>query len=73
MEIKYLTIKEASNFLKISAATLRNWDKKRILCPYRHPVNNYRLYRLDQLENFRRKIENAKNRQGGKKLDIQML
>ena len=70
MQIQYLSIKEAAKFLSVSPLTLRNWDKKGALAAYRNPINNYRVYRMDQMELFRRKIENSKNKQGGKKIDI---
>lgn len=72
MEKKYLSIQEAANMLGVTALTLRNWDKKRILTAYRNPVNNYRVYRLDQLELFLRKIENSKNKRGGRRIDISL-
>ena len=73
MKIEYLTIKEAAKILKISMPTLRNWDKRGVLAAYRHPVNNYRVYRDDQVEHFRRKLENSKNTRKGKKIDISLL
>lgn len=72
METKYLSIKEAAEILGITPLTLRNWDKKRILTAYRNPVNNYRVYRLDQIELFLRRIENSKNKRGGRKIDISL-
>lgn len=58
----YLRIKEAAEFLGISQLTLRNWDKKGKLSAHRHPVNNYRLYRLADLEKFLEKINKNKPR-----------
>jgi len=72
MERKYLPIKEAAKMLGVTPLTLRNWDKRGILTAYRNPVNNYRVYRLDQIELFLRKIENSKNRRMGRKIDISM-
>lgn len=72
MEKKYLSIQEAANMLGVTTLTLRNWDKKRILTAYRNPVNNYRVYRLDQLELFLRKIENSKNKRGERRIDISL-
>jgi len=57
VERKYFTIKEAANYLGVSSLTLRNWDKQNKLTAYRNPINNYRMYRLDQLELFLRSIE----------------
>ncbi len=74
MEIKYFTIREASEFLKLSTATLRNWDKRGVLAAYRHPVNNYRVYRQDQLQLFARKLENSKNKnKQGRRIDISLV
>lgn len=71
MERQYLSIKEASHLLRVTPLTLRNWDKRGVLVPYRNPANNYRVYRLDQLEVFLRKMENSKNKQqGARKIDI---
>jgi excisionase family DNA binding protein len=73
MKTVYLTIKEATKILKVSPLTLRNWDKKGILTAYRHPVNNYRMYRADQVEMFTRKIENSKNKRKGRRIDISLV
>ena len=46
----FLTIKEAAEFLGVTATTLRNWDRRDKLVPVRHPVNGYRLYRKSDME-----------------------
>lgn len=56
----YLTVSEASKYLGVSPLTLRNWDKKGKLVAHRHPANNYRLYKISDLEKFLEKID--KNR-----------
>jgi len=48
----YLTVKEAAEFLGVSSETLRNWDRTGKLVALRHPVNGYRLYRKQDLENL---------------------
>lgn len=68
--MKYITIKKASKLLHVTPLTLRNWDKKGILKPYRHPINNYRMYRLDQIEGLLRKLEQSKAKQSEKKMDL---
>ncbi len=73
MDRKYLTIKEAADILGVTPLTLRNWDRKGMLAAYRNPVNNYRVYRLDQLELLMRRIENSKNRRNGRKIDISVF
>jgi hypothetical protein len=44
-----LTIGEAADFLGVSAATLRNWDRSGKLKPRRHPQNGYRIYLHEDL------------------------
>ncbi len=68
--MKYLTIKQASKLLHVTPLTLRNWDKKGIIRPYRNPANNYRVYRLDQIENFLRRLESSKAQQATRKIDL---
>lgn len=72
MDKKYLSIQQAAEIVGVTPLTLRNWDKKGTLAAYRNPVNNYRVYRSDQIELFLRKIENSKNRRSGRKIDISM-
>ena len=52
----YLTVGEAAEQLGVSRSTLRNWDKANKLKPYRHPVNGYRLYRHQELEELLKAI-----------------
>ena len=68
--MQYITIKKASKLLHVTPLTLRNWDKRGILKPYRHPVNNYRIYKLDQIEMILRKLDLSKAKQTRKKIDI---
>lgn len=68
--MKYITIKKAAKLLHVTPLTLRNWDKRGILKPYRHPANNYRIYRLDQIEGFLRQLEMSKAKQVKRKIDI---
>ncbi len=68
--MKYITIKKASKLLHVTPLTLRNWDKKGILRPYRNPANNYRVYRLDQIEAFLRQLEQTRARMTKRKIDL---
>ena len=68
--MKYITIKKAARLLHVTPLTLRNWDKKGLLRPYRNPINNYRLYRLDQIEAFLRQLEQTRARQSKRKIDL---
>ena len=73
MQKKYLTIRDAAEILGVTPMTLRNWEKKGKLVAYRNPMNNYRIYRLDQIELVMRKMENTKNASKGKKIDIRII
>ena len=55
----FLTIKEAAEFVGVSAETLRNWDRRGKLVPTRHPVNGYRLYRKIDLEDLLKSLTPA--------------
>lgn len=67
---KYLTILEAARLLHVTPLTLRNWDKNGKLRPYRNPANNYRIYRLDQIELFLRSLELSRARRASRKIDV---
>jgi DNA-binding transcriptional MerR regulator len=49
---EYLTIRQAAHFLAVSPNTLRNWGRDGKIEMRRHPVNGYRLFRLEDLENL---------------------
>jgi len=68
MPKKYLTVKEVARLLGITPLTVRNWDKKGQLIAYRNPVNNYRLYKIEDVEELIRKIETPVER--SKKVSI---
>lgn len=62
----YFSIKEAAEILGVSPLTLRNWDKSGKFQASRHPMNNYRVYRLSALEDIIRDIESGSNRSNAK-------
>lgn len=47
---KLVTIKEAAAMLGVTPLTLRNWDKSGKLIALRHPLNNYRVYKRDDID-----------------------
>jgi MerR family transcriptional regulator, copper efflux regulator len=55
---EYLTVKEAAEYLGVSVATLRNWDRSEKLKASRHPVNGYRLYDQRDLQRILEEIGN---------------
>jgi len=54
----YITVDEASKVLGVSKMTLRRWDKAGKFKPYRNPLNKYRLYKREELENLLKEIAN---------------
>lgn len=57
MDNKFINIKDAAKMLGVSKLTLRNWDKSGKLEAQRHPINNYRVYLLEDLEKITKQIE----------------
>jgi site-specific DNA-methyltransferase (adenine-specific) len=57
---KYLKIKEVAELFGVTTLTLRNWDKSGKLKAHRHPINNYRVYKPEDIELLLRKIESEK-------------
>lgn len=53
----YLNIKESANILGVSPGTLRNWVKLRLIKCYRHPLNKYRLFLKEDLEELLSEIK----------------
>lgn len=75
---QYITIKQASKILGVSPLTLRNWDKNGKLLAHRHPMNNYRVYKIEDLEKVISEIEvgaglRKSTKKGIRKLIVQHL
>lgn len=56
----YLLVKEAAELIGCSPNTIRNWGREGKLPEYRHPLNNYRLYRRTDLLKLQRRLERPK-------------
>jgi len=56
-----LSVGEAASFLGVSASTIRNWDRTGKLKAVRHPMNNYRLYDRQQLQDLLDRIGHDKS------------
>jgi site-specific DNA-methyltransferase (adenine-specific) len=69
---KYLTISEAAEILNVSTETLRRWDKSGKFSSSRHPINNYRVYPLEQVDNLVEELQlelSYRTRSKEKKID----
>jgi excisionase family DNA binding protein len=69
----YITIKQASKILGVSPITLRNWDKNGKLKAHRHPMNNYRVYKIEDLEKVIQEIESNSGLRKSTKQQIHKL
>ena len=65
----YFSIKEAAEILGVSPLTLRNWDKSGKFKAQRHPMNNYRVYKLSALEHIIEDIESGTNKSNAGKAE----
>lgn len=70
MPKKFLTVKEVARLIGVTALTVRNWDARGKLVAYRNPVNNYRLYKVEDIEVLMRQIEQSKQKTRKLKIDI---
>lgn len=59
---KYLTIKQAALFLGVSPNTLRNWGADGKIAVHRNPMNDYRLFKIDDLERLLVDVERSGKR-----------
>lgn len=53
---EFVLVAEAAEFLGVSPNTIRNWGRDGKLTEYRHPLNNYRLFKRKDLERLRSKL-----------------
>ena len=70
MPKQFLNVKQVARLLEVTPLTVRNWDKAGKLIAYRHPVNNYRLYKIEDVELILRQINQSKQKTRKLKIDI---
>ena len=54
----YVSVTEAVAMLEVAPNTVRAWGASGKLSEYRHPVNNYRLFKVSDLTRLKKRIEN---------------
>lgn len=57
---QFLTVSETAEALEVSPNTVRAWGASGKLEEYRHPVNNYRLFKRADVIQLKKSIENPK-------------
>jgi len=63
---EYVRINEAAKYLGVCRNTLRNWGRTGKIPEYRHPVNNYRLFKLSDLDKLLNETEQSATRRSRK-------
>ena len=63
---EYVRINEAAKYLGVCRNTLRNWGRTGKIPEYRHPVNNYRLFKVSDLDKLLRKTEQSATKRNRK-------
>jgi len=59
---EYLRIKKAAEYLGVARNTLRNWEAAGKIQVYRHPLNNYRLFKISDLDQLLKRTEGSATR-----------
>ncbi|MBI2480157.1 MAG: MerR family DNA-binding transcriptional regulator [Planctomycetia bacterium] len=56
---KFVKVHRAAEILGVAPNTIRAWGAAGKIPEYRHPLNNYRLYKPDDLEQVLAEIEES--------------
>lgn len=70
---QFIKIKDAAKVLGVSIPTLRNWDSAGKLKAHRHPFNNYRVYKVEDLYKIIEAIETSDSSVTKKKGEVKKL
>ena len=62
----YLIVEAEQEYLGVSPNTLRNWSRSGRISEYRHPVNNYRLFGVSDLDRLLKKTEQSATKRNHK-------
>jgi excisionase family DNA binding protein len=49
-QVAFVRVKEAAELLGVSPNTIRAWGAAGKIAEHRHPVNNYRLFKVKELQ-----------------------
>lgn len=63
----FVRVKEAAEILDVAPNTVRAWGASGRITEYRHPANNYRLYKRKELERMLAKLRRPVKVDGRKK------
>jgi excisionase family DNA binding protein len=60
----FMKIADAAEYLGVSPNTLRNWETAGKLLVHRHPVNGYRLFKKEELDELLNRAERPSSAAG---------
>jgi len=60
---EYVRINEAAKYLGVCRNTLRSWGRTGKIPEHRHPVNNYRLFKISDLQKLLSITEQSASKQ----------
>ncbi len=63
---EYVRIAEAAEYLGVCRNTLRNWGRTGKIPEHRHPVNNYRLFKVSDLDKLLEMTERSAGKRNRK-------
>ena len=58
-KVAFVRVKEAAEMLGVSRNTIRAWGAAGKIAEYRHPVNNYRLFKRKDLQSIVSKLHKS--------------
>lgn len=61
---EFMKIKEAAKLIGVTPTTLRLWEARGKISSYRNPVNNWRMYKRDEIEALLKNIQPVKGANG---------
>ena len=73
MENKFINIKQAAKILGVTTLTLRNWDNTGKFPAGRHPISNYRVYNILDIENLLEQMSTGLGRRKVSKKEVKKL
>ncbi|WP_417737744.1 helix-turn-helix domain-containing protein [Rosistilla oblonga] len=53
----YLRVSEAAEYLGVCPNTLRNWERAGKIVAHRHPMNDYRLFKREELDALLKQVQ----------------
>ncbi len=59
----FLRISDAAEYLGVSPNTLRNWENAGKIAAHRHPVNGYRLFKKEELDDLLKQLQEPRRRE----------